>query len=986
MRVSPILNSPYFEPLKHFGSDDRGLTDEIANFRRPSSTYIPVPRAKTAKKQAEQNTAEGAFGKELQQENEFVNKIRAKLSEWRSQSYPGVTKTTRDLLAYWQDETRENKLFFCQIEALETLIYINEVAEKAGEHWIANELQTANKEANPELFRIALKMATGSGKTVVMAMLIAYNTLNKIRYPQDIRFTDAFVIVAPGITIRDRLNVLQPNNPGNYYKARGIVSHQDFELLQQAVVLIINYHQLELRQNQRFQVGAVMKAADLIDQQAVKESPNAMVNRVFKAVASKARILVINDEAHHCYREKPTDEKLAGEERKEADENNEAARVWISGLETLSKKMNVNAVIDLSATPYFLRGSGYDEGKLFPWVASDFSLLDALESGIVKIPRLPVSADNLTAEDEPEFRNLWLHISDKLPKKGFRTGDYNLDAVHLPNELHEALESLYGSYEKNYRLYEEYRKKDPAVMPPVMIVVCNNTTVSELVYRWIAGYERETESGALKVEKGNLEIFRNEDGVRVLDKPNTLIIDSAQIESGKNINDEFKRIFDKEIEDFRKEYRRRFAGRDEPTDGELLREVMNTVGKPGKLGENIKCVVSVSMLTEGWDVNTVTHILGIRAFSTQLLCEQVVGRALRRVDYSVNEDGLLSPEYAEVYGVPFSFLRPGKDGQPPEPPKVIHRVYAIEERVKYEITYPRVDGYRYEIDEEKLAAQFTDESKTVIENEPTEVTMGGPIGEEVTEGLEKIKERREGEVVMRLTQGLLRRYFIDADGNERYWLGPQLMRIASEYVEKHVVLKDRMVIGYLSVGEYFSGALTKIHQAIVKENLADGSNRKVMPILAPYDTIGSTRYVDFITSEPVAETVKSHINYVVADTEEWEQGVAKRLEQMPEVLAYVKNQNLGFTIPYEHQGITHQYTPDFIARIETFDKQILNLLIEVTGKKDDKKMLKVKTTRELWVPAINNAEKFGRWDVLEIQDIHETQNLIRALLAGVKVQ
>ncbi len=986
MKASPILNSPYFEPLQHFGSDDRGLTDEIISSRRPSSSYVPVPRQKTKQLQLAFNTAEGAFGKELQRENDFVNKIRAKVSEWRSQGYSGVTKTTRDLLTYWKDETRENKLFFCQIEAMETLIYINEVAEKAGEHWILNELKTANKEANPELFRIALKMATGSGKTVVMAMLIAYNTLNKIRYPQDTRFTDAFVIVAPGITIRDRLNVLQPNNPNNYYKARGIVSYQDFELLQQAVIVIINYHQLELRTNQRFQMGAVMKAAGLIDEQAVKESPNAMVNRVFKAVAGKARVLVINDEAHHCYREKPTEEKLAGEERKEADENNEAARVWISGLETLSKKMNVNAVIDLSATPYFLRGSGYDEGKLFPWVASDFSLLDALESGVVKIPRLPVTADNITTGDEPEFRNLWLHISDKLPKKGKKTGDYNLDTVHLPNELHEALESLYGSYEVNYRLYEKYREKDPAVMPPVMIVVCNNTTVSELVYRWIAGFERETASGALKIEKGKLEIFRNEDGVRVLDKPNTLLIDSAQLESGKSIDDEFKRIFAREIEDFRKEYRRRFQGRDEPTDEDLLREVMNTVGKPGKLGENIKCVVSVSMLTEGWDVNTVTHILGIRAFSTQLLCEQVVGRALRRVDYAVNEDGLLSPEYAEVYGVPFSFLRPPEGPTPPQPPKVIHRVHSIEGREKYEITYPRVDGYRYEIDEERLAAKFTDESKTIIENEPTEVVMEGPIGEEVREGLEKIKERREGEVIMRLTQGLLRRYFIDADGNERYWLGPQLMHIAEEYVNKHVVLKDRMVIGYLTVGEYFSGALTKIHQAIVTENLAGGKEKKVLPILTPYDTIGSTRYVDFITAKEVQETVKSHINYVVADTEQWEQGVAKRLEQMPEVIAYVKNQNLGFTIPYEHQGITHQYTPDFVAKIEMPDKQILNLLIEVTGKKDDKKMLKIKTTRELWVPAINNAERFGRWDILEIQDIHETQNLIRAAMAGVRVQ
>lgn len=976
---SPILNSPYFEPKWHFKADECGLTEEIIESRRPSSFYIPVPRQKTKQKQLELNTAEGAFGTELQKENEFINKIRAKIKKWREEGHTGITKTSRDLLSYWRDDTRDNKLFFCQIEALETLIYINEVAEKSGDNWIINTLKKENTEANPGLYRLAFKMATGSGKTVVMAMIIAYHTLNKIRYPQDTRFTDAFVIITPGITIRDRLSVLLPNNPKNYYRERDIVSYQDFEILQQATVFITNFHQLELRQNPRFQIGSVIKATGIIKEEAVKETPNAMVNRVFKSVLSKPRILCLNDESHHCYRKKQTEVKLTGEDRKEADENNEAARVWISGLEALSKKINVNAIIDLSATPYFLRGSGYEEGKLFPWTTFDFSLLDALECGVVKIPRLPIESDSISKDEMPEFRNLWLHVRDDLPKKGLKTGgkDY-LSANVLPTKLQESLESLYGNYEKNYKTYLEYKKDSQNVMPPVMIVVCNNTAVSELVYRWIAGYERETASGKTKIEKGNLDIFRNEDGFRFHDHPNTLIIDSAQIESGGKINDEFKRIFTKEIEDFHRDYRKSFPGREDPTDEELLREVMNTVGKPGKLGENIKCVVSVSMLTEGWDVNTVTHILGVRAFSTQLLCEQVVGRALRRVDYNVDEStGLLSPEYAEVYGVPFSFLK--VDGKtPPQPPKVIHRVHSLPEREQYEITYPRIEGYRYELNEEKLTAHFTEESKTIIENEPTEVISSGAIGEEVKENLEKIRERRDGEVVIRLTQMLLKRYYTDAEGSEKYWLTPQLRKIAEEYVKNHVVLKDRMVIGYLTVGEYFSGALTKIQQAIVAENIDQQKDKKLLPILAPYDTIGSTRYVDFLTTKPVQETIKSHINYVVADTEEWEQGVAKRLEQMTEVLAYVKNQSLGFTIPYEHHGTTHHYVPDFIVKLEQSDKSTLNLLIEVTGKKDDKKAMKVKTARELWVPAVNNIEKFGKWDVLEIQDIHETQNLIRA--------
>lgn len=978
---NPIINSPYKEPNRHFKADERGISDEIIEERRPSSFYIPVPRTRKRDRQLELNLADGAFSDEMQKENEFINKVRAKIKEWRDGGYSGITKTSRDLLYYWQDDSRQNKLFFCQIEAMETLIYINEVAEKSGETWIPNDLKKANEEANPGLYRLAFKMATGSGKTVVMAMIIAYHTLNKVRYPQDTRFTDAFAIITPGITIRDRLNVLLPNDPQNYYLKRDIISHQDFDVLQQAVVFITNFHQLGLRDNQRFAMGGTLKATGLIKDEVAKESPNAMVNRAFKSLLTKARVLVINDEAHHCYREKPDAEKLKGEDRKEADENNEAARVWINGLEALSKKMNVNAVIDLSATPYFLRGSGYDEGKLFTWTVFDFSLLDALECGVVKIPRLPVKSDSISRKDIPEFRNLWEHVSDDLPKKGKKTGDYDLSTIILPTKLQEALESLYGNYESYFKEYEAHKKINSAVMPPVMIVVCNNTTVSEMVYRWIAGYERETASGQIRIEKGNLDIFRNEDGVHFFDRPNTLIVDSAKLESGEQVDPEFKKTFEHEIADFHKEYRKRFPGREDPTDEELLREVMNTVGKAGKLGENIKCVVSVSMLTEGWDVNTVTHILGVRAFTTQLLCEQVVGRALRRVDYNAEidpADGVekFSAEYAEVYGVPFNFLK--AEGGSVQPPKMIHRVHALEEREGYEIKFPRLEGYRYELNENKLAAHFTEESKTIIENEPTEVISEGAIGEEVKEDMSKIRGRREGEVIIRLTQALLKKYYSDGDGTEKYWLTPQLQRIVSEYVKNHVRLKDRMVIGYLSVGSYFSGALTKIQQGIVKENLEHQEAKRLLPILAPYDSIGSTRYVDFLTTKPVSETIKSHVNYVVADTEEWEQGVAKRLEQMPEVLAYVKNQNLGFTIPYEYQGVSRQYIPDFVVVLETPDKSKLNLLIEVTGKKDDKKGLKVKTAREMWIPAVNNSGKYGTWAMLEVQDIHETMNLIRA--------
>ena len=714
-----------------------------------------------------------------------------------------------------------------------------------------------------------------------------------------------------------------------------------------------------------------MKAAGLIDVDAVQETPDAMARRVFKQVAGRSRILVINDEAHHCYQEKPEEERLTAEERAEAAENNKAARVWLAGLTTLAGRTNVNAVIDLSATPYFLSGSGYAEGTLFPWTVYDFSLLDALESGVVKIPRLPSSDDRIARESLPEFRNLWVHIREELP------------AERLPGKLEQALLSLYGSYEKYHIRYEEARKTMKNVMPPVMIVVCNNMKVSKLVYEWVAGYEQSTIGGRTAVEKGNLPIFRNEDGYMLLEKPNTLLIDSARLESGEGVTPEFKKTFAREVDEFRTEYRRRFPGRDEPTDEELLREVMNTVGKPGRLGENIKCVVSVSMLTEGWDANTVTHILGVRAFSTQLLCEQVVGRALRRVDYTPDENGLLRAEYAEVYGVPFILWDEGDNPPPPPPPVEYHHVEALPERAaQYEITFPRVEGYHYEINEQNLVAKFTEESITIIENEMTKIVLEGIIGEETEETMEKIRERREGEVITRITAELLKYYYRDADGAEKYWLYPKLKRIVAEYVETQVVLKDNMFIGFLSVGDYLRGACEKIQHAIVTENLAkQKGERKLLPVFSGRSFRGSTAGVDFLTTRPVFATQKSHLNYVVADTEVWEQAVAKRLEEMDEVVSYVKNYKLHFVIPYERNGATHPYFPDYIVRVKRPDGEFLNLIIEVTGEKDQKKVAKVKTATDLWVPAVNNHGGFGEWAMLEIRDIHQAQKLIRDAIA-----
>ena len=994
---NPIINSPFAEPERHFKFDDEGITDQIVEGRRTSSYFIPI--AKPKKTGAKQKVFDTEWTQDRIEENKLVNDIRRRVALWREGGYLGVTPTTARLIAYWTDPDRDKKLFFCQNEALETAIYLTESARKYGDDWIENAIRDANNTSNPGLPRTAFKMATGSGKTVVMAMLIAWHTLNKRANPQDARFSDTFLIVTPGITIRDRLRVLLPNDPENYYRQRDIVPTQlHEEQLGQAKILITNFHAFQLRE--KVAAGKLTKSI-LADGKPspFTETPDQMVRRVCRELSTKKNIVVLNDEAHHCYRRKPEadEEKLTGDDRVEAKHRDEEARIWISGIEAVKAKIGVKAIYDLSATPFFLRGSGYPEGTLFPWVVSDFSLIDAIEAGIVKVPRVPVADDSMTG-DQPTYRDLWLRIREHLPKKGRKT-DALAGEPKLPVELQGALLSLYGNYETYYRKWHqnaEARARD--ITPPVFIVVCNNTNVSKLVFDFIAGWEKQIGEQTI-VQAGQLPIFRNDDGNGAwLHRPNTILVDSQQLESGESMSDDFKKIAAREIDEFKAEYRARFPGRDAEslTDEDLLREVMNTVGKAGKLGEHVKCVVSVSMLTEGWDANTVTHVLGVRAFGTQLLCEQVVGRALRRMSYAPNASGHFNPEYAEVYGVPFSFIPCSGATPNPEPGPLPTRVRALESRIACEITFPRLLGYRYDIAGERLTATFTDESRLALSTAevPTKTENAPIVGESSIHTLDDLKRRRPNEVAFLLAKLTLEKYFrqdgeirVDRpkehkfDGEVKPWLFPQLLDIAKRWLTECVTLKDNAFPQLLLLIELAHDASDRIYKSIVAST--DGT-AALNPIVRPYDTVGSTRYVDFDTTRPVFATRddKCHISHVVADTDSWEQKMAQALEDMPEVIRYVKNHNLSFTIPYTLAGEEKNYIPDFIACIDDDHgpDDLLNLIVEVTGEKKKDKAAKVSTARTLWVPAINNHGGFGRWGFVEIADPWDAQNLIHSAL------
>jgi type III restriction enzyme len=990
----PILNSPYEYPRRHWELDATGQpTQKIMDSRRVASFITPIPKPRKRKGPAEQTKM---FVNELSTEEQeydhtaLINAVRREVDKWRRIPNPSqwrVTPETARLIQHWRHhDFAYFRPFFCQVEAVETAIWLTEVAPQMGkaERSFLEDLANANKEANPELMRLALKLATGAGKTTVMAMLIAWQTINAVRKPNSKKFTRGFLVVTPGITIRDRLRVLMPNDPDSYYKSRELVPGDMLDDLNKAKIVITNYHAFKLRERMALSKGGRLllqgrQGAPL----ETLETEGQMLQRVMPELMGLKNILIINDEAHHCYREKPGgdgEETLKGDEKKEAEKNKEAARLWISGLETVNRKLGVARVFDLSATPFFLSGSGYIEGTLFPWTMSDFSLMDAIECGIVKLPRVPV-AENIPGNEMPMFRELWKHIGKKMPKKGRGKGA-TLDPLSIPVELQTALQALYGHYDKTYQLW----KKDGIKEPPCFIVVCNNTATSKLVYDYISGFVRTNQDGSSNIVNGRLELFRNYDEHdNPLPRPNTLLIDSEQLESGEALDDNFRSLANDEIERFKREALERggelanqlHAGK-EIDDATLLREVMNTVGKPGTLGEAIRCVVSVSMLTEGWDANTVTHVLGVRAFGTQLLCEQVIGRALRRQSYDLNEEGLFNVEYADVLGIPFDFTAKPVIA-PPQPPRKTIQVKAIlPEREALEIRFPRVAGYRVELPEERLTADFTEDS--VFELTPAIV---GPsktknsciIGESVNLSLEHIRDMRRSTLLFHITKRLLETKWRDPGEEPKLHLFGQLKRMTKQWLDTCLVCKGDTYPGLLMYQALADIACERITAAITR---AEHGKRPIKAVLDPYNPAGSTVHVNFTTSKTdryETDSRRCQLNWVILDSD-WEAEFCRVAEAHPKVLAYVKNHNLGLEVPYRYASEIRNYRPDFIVQVDDGrgEEDPLNLIVEIKGYRGEDAKEKKSTMDTYWVPGVNNLGPYGRWAFAEFTEVFQIES------------
>ena len=934
---NPILNSPFEEPTRYWAYEEGQPV--LKEGRRPAGYYL---RTRTRGPQA--SLLEEEFVP-----LELVNTLRERVKAWRERGYPDVTPITRRLLQHWNNPERERKLFFCQREAAETLIWLVEAppAEKQGIEIPKDRPNDPESLAKgyKALTRYAVKMATGSGKTVVMGMVIAWQVLNKLANPQDRRFSDAVLLVCPNLTIKERLQVLLPWNPNNYYERFDLVPPGMLERLHQGKFQVTNWHLFQPKDDNRSR--SVVKRGP--------ESDTAFCQRVLRELGNKQNVLVINDEAHHAYRPaqplSPEELKqLPKEERERLEEEFRTATIWIQGLDRINAIRGINFCVDFSATPFYIKGSGHQEGEPFPWIVSDFSLVDGIECGIVKVPRVPV--DDNTGELIPRYFRLWEWINSRLPRSERQTARRRAKPESVLREAEDALATLASEWKKTF---EEFRRNKSAV-PPVLLVVCDNTDLAKLVHEHIA-------SGKVLPELEN-----REGEPEVTFRIDTKLL--AEAEAGES---ETK----KEV-------------------AERLRKVVDTIGKTEWEGEgeppgkNIRCVVAVGMLNEGWDAQNVTQILGLRAFTSQLLCEQVVGRGLRRLNY----DDFSEPEYVDVYGVPFEVIPVKKKPlSRTETAKVPTLVRALPERKHLEITFPRVEGYvldvrsRIRVDMSKIPYLVISPTEA-----PTEVivkpTVGYRIGrpDRLGPGPEVLhdrnpfhQEKRLQATVYEIAAEITRRLKDKREEwSARHILFPQVLRIVWEYLEERVVLAEDTVLEEVALLKYRQQIVERLTEAIEPDT--EAGEPPLLPVIERFRPIGSTAEVLFRTVRPCVGTTKSHISHVVLDAPKWEHSVAYRLERIPEVIAYAKNDHLDFTIPYEYRGVRHEYRPDYLVRWRMSEGREVKVILEVKGFKTEQDSQK-EAAAQRWVRAVNNHGGFGQWTFCVCRDPEQVEETLRQAVA-----
>lgn len=906
-----IINSPYEEPTKHLKYNRELTKFELINKRRPAGYTV-------ASENSDKFDDPGFFI-----ELPTVNKIRERVDRWRTSSYPSVTSITKQLLEYWKNPDRETHLFFCQLEAIETLIWLIETpdSEKQG---------IVIEGDGGEISRLCSKMATGTGKTVVMAMLVAWQVLNKVTYPKDSKFSRDILIVSPGLTVKNRLAVLDPSAPeeNNYYYAFDIVPPDMFDKLRQGRIKIINWQKLEWESEEQ------IKRKRSVDKRGAK-SDEAYTREVLEDMQNAKNIIVINDEAHHAWRINPGAENKYIRERDLKDSAQEAT-VWVGGLDRINRTRGILECFDFTATPFYPSGKKVTEDVLFGWIASDFGLNEAIESGLVKTPRVVIRDDG--TPDSKTMRSRFYHIyKDREVKADLsRPAD---PETSLPDLINKAYYFLGLDWLETFKAW-----KGKAETPPVMITVCNRTETAARI--------------KFSFDKGKIRI------AELKNPEKTLHIDSEVLKTAENLSD-------REIET---------TGNKAIKKAERLREIVDTIGQKGKPGEQIQNVISVGMLSEGWDAKTVTHIMGLRAFSSQLLCEQVVGRGLRRTSYEVNkETGLFEPEYVNVFGVPFTFLphegaggigeSESENGTPPPPPTPKTRVYVDEEKKQYEITWPNVLRINHtyksqlKLDMNKVRELELNPEDTPLKAELAQMIEGKPyvtksmkIIDLSDKDVEKLLSAlRKQKLIFEISRDVYDQMHKTWGGSKEYLIG-ELVKIVEEFIDSDkLVIKSKYYQEDLRKRLLILLNLNKIVQHLFSAIKLEDTD-KLVPIFDKEIPIKSTsKMPSWYTSRPCALSNHSHISHVVYDSG-WESAEQFEIDHNDQIESWVKNDHLGFFINYVYNGVVHKFYPDFLIKMKNGDM----LVLEIKGKDDEQNIVKREALKE-WVNAVDSDGRFGKW-------------------------
>ncbi|MCE5247835.1 DEAD/DEAH box helicase family protein [bacterium] len=902
-----VICDAFREPDRHYELLTGGRS-KLASGRRPSMRFLAS--AKDAK-----GGIGGVVGKEAglfedllastEQRNDVVNHLREKVREWREAGYPGTAIVTRRLLEWWfeRDEERRavgRRFFFCQQEAVETVIYLYEVQ---------------NRRRMPEtgdLLRYALKLATGTGKTIVMALIVTWSTLHK-RKVSGSSLSANFLVLVPNLTVRDRVSGqprgdgLDPSGEHNLYDAFETVP-PEYKDEFRPNVLVRNWQGIPLENKREDWIGerdvpleagrfipqAVLRAM----QRRARQDPNAPIRRL---LGGWRDLLVINDEAHHVY----------GEKRARSGEDPEYIK-WSKILERLSKAARVSLVLDLSATPWYGSGSPKPEGTLFEWLVSDFSVYDAFESGLVKVVRLP---------DPTEQGHVYLDLWDLV--KGAKTKEEYLRSCK------GAIASIYSSWKKDYDDWSSMLLPEMRGPSPVLLCVADNAQKASWLFEHLT---RE------------YDLLRNPDD----DDRRcwmTIPIDSKVFDADKG---------------------------NEAT----LREMVNTVGAKGKPGERVRCIVSVNMLSEGWDVKSVTHILGLRAFGSPLLTEQIIGRGLRRTNYDILNQPLDErpeggEETVDAFGIPFvgfpvekrKRARTGRWGEK------LHWIEADPKKVGYRVAVPNVRSWAVGVTESlanRLRVEDLPEIRINPKETPPDVHVRPVVGG-APEAVMTLEEVRKEWPVLRTAFLMAEELHAETNPGAAADLGigptfDELLEVSRRYLDSRVVPLESGALkaDVRDIGIYYwrRQALDALGTAI---RGAGSTGVEAVPILGNPEFLDTANLRRFQWTGIVANGNRCHTNKVPCHTD-LEKQFAEFLDNAKDVVRYFKNERLGFSVTYYESNRPRQYFPDFIIAARDADGREMMWLAETKGEIRTNTALKSEAASS-WCEKMSTT-KYGQWRYL----------------------